>query len=153
MLTAVTYMYSSENQRIPEPTELFLEHLLYCHSYVRLGIWWFKWFKHMHKWQCCERSKKFLFLFPYDPCSFPFPFHGFATCEHSNQLNCQLFRLLICQKKLLGKKTIQKVAICHRSRKGFVLLFLQRYKLNFYSASTIHGCLFSVYNTGTCNAM
>lgn len=38
MLTAVTYMFSSENQRIPEPMELFLEHVLYCHCYVRLGI-------------------------------------------------------------------------------------------------------------------
>lgn len=59
------------------------------------------------------------FSFSQDPCSFPSPFHGFATCEHTNQLNCQLFRLLIRQKKLLGKKTIQKVAICHRSKRFY----------------------------------
>lgn len=29
----VTYMYSSKNQKIYKPLELFLEHVLYCHWY------------------------------------------------------------------------------------------------------------------------
>lgn len=55
------------------------------------------------------------------------------------------------QEETAWKENHPKGSNLPQIKKGFVLLFFQRYKLNFYSASTAR--LFSVYNTGTCNAM